>query len=132
MESLVDFGDVILPPPPAELDSLFLDEDVDSFDDNWWQEIALNAPDEPELDGGCFVADDDGCFVANDDGACAPAPSSSCSSPTPTSTTSTPQPDGVTESGTKRSAVSSPESQHDDPKRARRFVPLSSPKIKGL
>jgi hypothetical protein len=109
MESLVDFGDVILPPPPVELDSLFLDEDVDSFDENWWQEIALNAPEEPEPDVG---------FFGNDDGACAPAPSSSCSSP---AAISTPQPDGVTESGTKRSAVSSPESQEDDPKRARRL-----------
>lgn len=118
MESVLDFDGVILPPPPEELDSLFLDEDVDSFDENWWQEIGLNAPD--ELDGG---------FGRNDDGAAAPAPSSSCSSPAPTST---PQPGGATESGTKRSAVSSPESQQDDPKRARRFVLCLLPTIKSL
>lgn len=134
MESLdldlgLDFDAFSLPPPPDELSSLFLDDEgIDTIDEAWWQEIALQSPVEvpssvASLPPG-FGVDVDTDAVA----AAAAAPSSSCSSPTPTFTS---EPDVAaavpSESGTKRSAASSPEYEQDDPKRARRCALPPSP-----
>jgi len=130
MESLdsldlgLDFDAFSLPPPPEELSSLFLgDEGIDTIDEAWWQEIALASPDEGIVDetrsGDSPVGVGVG-GVVDGDGAGA-APSSSGSSPTPTLTSEHEAVAVPSESGTKRSAASSPEYEDDDPKRARRL-----------
>lgn len=106
-------------PHLASADHLFGEEDIDDVDEKWWEELCLASPSryvggqtkEEACDG------DDGT-----DSADAPA-SSSHSSHTP-STISNPDvavgassPEVV---GSKRSVVSSPETDQDDPKRARR------------
>lgn len=97
-------------------DSLFLSEEIDTIDEQWWQQLTLPSP---KHEGG-LEDPEEGAFLADENTGCG-AISSSCSSPNVTSTS---QPDvaaAPSSSLTKRSADSSPEFEQDDPKRLRRL-----------
>lgn len=98
-------------------DSLFLSEEIDTIDEQWWQQLTLPSP---KHEGG-LEDPEEGAFLADENTGCG-AISSSCSSPNVTSTS---QPDvaaAPSSSLTKRSADSSPEFEQDDPKRLRRCL----------
>jgi hypothetical protein len=90
--------------PPAE--DLFLKEDIGSIDEDWWQGLCLPSPSRSALEETQAAGDDDGTVTVEAE---APASSSHSSAAVEGSSPS------------KRSAVSSPETDQDDPKRARRL-----------
>ncbi|KAG0562189.1 hypothetical protein KC19_9G125200 [Ceratodon purpureus] len=114
----LDFNLDSFPQLPSEEDltSAFLKEDIETIDDDWWQGLCLPSPSRSVAGEGPLSApeggEDDGTVTL--DGA-ASSSHSSCNLDVVVGGSS---PEVV---GSKRSAVSSPEIDQDDPKRARRL-----------
>lgn len=106
--------------PSDDLSSVFLKEDIDNIDEEWWQGLCQPSPSRfvEDLPPSAPEAGDDGTVTTD-----APA-SSSHSSHSPTTNFN---PDAIVATsspevaGSKRSADSSPETDQDDPKRVRRL-----------
>lgn len=107
--------------PSDDLSSVFLKEDIDNIDEEWWQGLCQPSPSRfvEDLPSSAPEAGDDETVTTD-----APASSSHSShSPTthfnPDAAAATSSPEVA---GSKRSADSSPETDQDDPKRVRRCV----------